>query len=55
MVLFPMNPPPIFPLSTFSHMNSPPSFPPLYSVKRGKALKNRVLYPLFAEQRGGRG
>jgi hypothetical protein len=37
-------------------MNPPPSFPPFYFVKRGKALKNRVLPPpLFAEQRGGQG
>jgi hypothetical protein len=36
-------------------MNSPPSFPPLYCVKRGNFLKYNVLHiPLFTrKQRGG--
>jgi hypothetical protein len=33
-------------------MNSPPSFPPLYFVKRGKTLKNRILPPLCGAERG---
>jgi len=37
-------------------MNSPPSFPPLYFVKRGNALNNRVLLlPLCGAERGAGG
>jgi len=36
-------------------MNSPPSFPPLYFVKRGKALKNRVLTPSLRSREGAGG
>jgi len=38
-------------------MNSPPYFPPLYFVKRGKAIKNRVFYPppLCGAERGAGG
>ena len=34
------------------HMNSPPSFPPLYFVKRGKTLKNRCIAPSLRSREG---
>jgi len=56
-----MNSPPSFPpLSTAAGRLLPKispraNFLTVVPVKRGKTLKNRVLPPLFAEQRGGGG